>query len=293
MQNYEDTRSLNQELTFNTAKELFKKKDMPFGIKQEKTLCLKTADGAFTNLGFLLSDQSTHAVKLAIFEGLEKENFKDRKEFSGSLFMQLEEIYEYLDRYNRLYRTDRHDYPEEALREALLNMIIHRDYSFSGSAFINIYDDRIEFISIGGLPKGITLDDIKLGISVLRNEKLANVFYRLNLIEAYGTGIPKITRSYEDCSKKPILQVSNNVFKIILPNRNITIQAENKPAYYTANEKNIIKLLEERGDIDRKDVETALGVSQAQAVRYLRSLVEKGALHVTGGGKKTRYGRGT
>ena len=99
---------------------------------------MQTTDGVYTNLGLLLSDQSVHTVKLAVFEGLEKEVFRDRR-----------------------------DYPEEALREALLNALVHRDYAFSGSTLINVFDDRIEFVSVGGLPKGISLDDILLGLSVL------------------------------------------------------------------------------------------------------------------------------
>jgi len=111
---------------------------------------------------------------------------------------QLGEVYECLDRYNRVHaevkglsRIDTRDYPEEALREALINALVHREYSFSGSTLISVFDDRMEFVSIGGLTPGITLDDIMLGISLARNENLANIFYRLGLIEAYGTGIPK------------------------------------------------------------------------------------------------------
>lgn len=81
------------------------------------------------------------------------------------------------------------DYPPEAIREALLNAIVHRDYSFSSATLIRIFEDRIEFVTIGGLVKGIVLDDVMLGVSALRNQYLANIFYRLRLIEAYGTGI--------------------------------------------------------------------------------------------------------
>lgn len=73
----------------------------------------------------------------------------------------------------------------------MLNAIVHRDYSVSGSTLISIFDDRIEFVTIGGLVRGIAYDDIMLGVSALRNQHLANVFYRLHLIEAYGTGIIK------------------------------------------------------------------------------------------------------
>ena len=105
-----------------------------------------------------------------------------------------------------------------------MNAVVHRDYSFSGAGLISIFDDRIEFVTIGGLVKGITLDDVKLGISVLRNQHLANIFYRLRLIEAYGTGILKINECYEDDRVKPVIQTTDNAFKITLPNRNFVTE---------------------------------------------------------------------
>ena len=294
---YEEVRSLNQDLTFNATKRFFEIKNVSFGLSQRKTLRLQTVDGVYTNLGFLLSDQSVHTVKLAVFEGLEKQVFKDRMEFSGSLFKQLEETYEHLDMINRthaevkgLYREDRRDYPEDALREALLNALVHRDYAFSSSIFISIFDDRIEFVSVGGLPKGVSLEDVLLGLSVLRNENLAGVFYRLSLIEAYGTGIPKIMRSYADCERKPELQATGNAFKITLPNRNVLYHIKiNDKILLTENEEKILALLNSQSEIVRKDVETALAVSQAMAVRYLRGLLDKKVIHAIGGGKNTRY----
>jgi ATP-dependent DNA helicase RecG len=298
---YEEVRSLNQDLTFNVAKKIFDTEKIPFGLNQQKSLCLQTTDGVYTNLGLLLSDQSIHTIKLAVFEGLEKEVFKDRREMSGSLLGQLNETYEYLNIYNRthaeakeLVRQEKRDYPEDALREALLNALVHRDYAFSSSTLISIFDDSIEFVSIGGLPKGVSLEDILLGISVPRNENLANVFYRLRLIEAYGTGIPKIMRSYADYARKPEIQSTVNAFKITLPNRNINNHemkdaVKTLPASFNEKEEKIIALLNKRGKIVRKNVETALGVSQAMAVRLLRGLVDKGVIRTINGGKNTRY----
>ena len=294
---FEEVRSLRQDLTFIATEKYFLTKNIPFGSNQQKTIHLQTVDGVYTNLGLLLSDQSLHTIKLAVFEGMEKLVFKDRLEFSGSLLKQLSDIYEYLDMYNHthaevkgLYREDRRDYPEEALREALLNALVHRDYAFSGSTLISIFNDRIEFVSIGGLPKGISLDDIFLGLSVPRNENLANVFYRLHLIEAYGTGILKIMHSYAGSARKPELQVTSNAFKITLPNRNVVsnemIKNDN---VFNENEKKILALFDRQKEIIRKDVENNLVISQAMSVRLLRGLQDKGIIQSIGGGKKTRY----
>ena len=289
---YEDIRSLNQELTFIEVDKEFKTQNVPFGMQQQKTLGLMNADGIYTNLALLLSDQCVHTIKLAVFEGKAKAVFKDRREFAGSLLKQLHDVYEFIDRYNRnrseiegLRRIDNRDYPVEAVREALLNALIHRDYSFSDSTLVSIFDDRIEFTSIGGLVRGITFDDMMLGISVARNRNLANVFYRLTLIEAYGTGVPKILRSYEGLSVSPQIEVTDNAFKIVLPNTNEIIEK----LLLNENESAVMALLKEKNAIVRKDVETDLGVSQTMAIKILKGLVDKGEIRAVGQGKNTKY----
>ncbi len=162
---------------------------------------------------------------MAVFEGIEKNIFKDRKEFKGSLLKQVTEAFEFINLLNKteatfegLIRKDERDYPVEAIREALLNAVIHREYSFSGSTLVNIYEDRIEFVSLGGIVYGLSLDSIMLGVSQSRNEKLANIFYRLHLIEAYGTGIRKIFTNYERYNMKPTIKAEVGAFQVVLPN---------------------------------------------------------------------------
>ena len=300
---YEDARSINQQLTFNKAESYFEKHNLTLGEKQKRTLNIIGSDGTYTNLGMLLSDQCVHTIKLAVFDGSKKSVFRDRKELSGSLLTQLEDAYSYIDQFNRtraefegLDRIDKRDYPNEALREALLNAITHRDYSFSGSTLISIFDDRIEFVTIGGLVRGLTFDDIMLGVSALRNQNLANVFYRLKLIEAYGTGILKINESYADCVAKPQFEVTDNAFKITLPNSNyvdeqkaITPMAPLKVIDKTSRQEILLHLAEKRGYIVRKDVEAELKVSQATAILILRDMVERGFLIKEGSGKQQKY----
>lgn len=192
---FEAMRCLNQELTFEVAKKEFELRKMEFGSRQMRTLRLIDQDGLYSNLALLLSDQCVHTIKVAVFQGTDQSVFKDRREFTGSLMQQMNEVYDFIDFRNqtratieKLLRIDVRDYPEIAVREALLNLLVHRDYSFSASALINIYTDRIEFVSIGGLMPGIDLEDIMAGISICRNQDLSNVFCRLRLIEAYGTG---------------------------------------------------------------------------------------------------------
>lgn len=224
---FEDERSLYQELTFKEAKYEFENNNLEFDESKKISLGIKNKDNLYTNLGLLISDECPFTIKIAVFEGKDKMNFLNRREVKGSIFKQLRETYEFLDMNNKLpakiigiNRIERNDYPKEAIREALVNALVHRDYSLGGSIIINIYDNRAEFVSIGGLVNGLEKKDILSGLSLARNEKLANVFFRLHHIESYGTGLRRIMKLYEDYSVKPNIDVFPNAFVITLPNLN-------------------------------------------------------------------------
>ncbi len=293
---YEAARSLNQELTFQDAARFFAEEHIPFEQEQKRTLGLVSEDGVFTNLGLLLSDQCMHTTKLAVFQGSSKTVFKDRAEFSGSLFKQMEDIYAYIDRFNRiraefpgLKRVDTRDYPPEALREAMLNAIVHRDYSYSASTFISIFDDRIEFVTLGGLPKGIAMSDVMMGVSVPRNRRLANIFYRLHLIEAFGTGMLKIKECYAGCSGQPAVEASENAFKITLPNVNYEAETSVQRKPLSEKERRILEYISAKPSASRAEIEAATGLSQSVTVRALKKLLELGLIQKRGNGKNTKY----
>lgn len=293
---FESMRSLEQDLTFTDAEKEFSLRELTFGLPQKKTLKLYNDDGIYTNLAYLLSDQCTHTVKAAVFEGTDQSIFKDRREFSGSLLRQLNDVYAYIDLHNatratfdKLLRIDTRAYPEVAVREALLNSLVHRDYAYSASTLISIYADRIEFVSIGGLMSGLELDDILMGVSACRNQNLANVFYRLQLIEAYGTGMRKIFGAYNGKSVQPTVEKTSNAFKIVLPNLTVestAAEAEPKP---DAAETVILQLAAKNGSITRAGVEKALAVSGSTASRLLRRMVKQRLLLQTGSARTTKY----
>ncbi|MCD8077537.1 MAG: AAA family ATPase [Lachnospiraceae bacterium] len=296
---FEEMRSLEQELTFQTTAEEFAERKLAFGPLQMRSLGITSQDGIHTNLGLLLSDQCVHTIKAAVFEGTTQNEFKDRKEFTGSLLKQMNDVYEYIDfrnpvhsTFDKLRRIDQRSIPEVAVREALLNLLIHREYAFRASALISLYSDRIEFVSVGGLVSGVTLNDVMMGISVCRNMNLANVFYRLELIEAYGTGIRKIMEAYEGTNLTPQIEASDNVFKITLPS--LTAPREEKPLTYTSGsekdkEEKLILSLQRQGTIRRKDAESLLGESQSSCGRLLKKLTGSGKIVREGNGKNTFY----
>ncbi len=304
---FETMRCLDQELTFEATEKEFQFRKVEFGPQQMRTLKLVDNDGLYSNLALLLSDQNPHTIKVAVFQGTKQMIFKDRREFGGSLMKQMNDVYEYIDFRNqtratieKLSRIDVRDYPVIAVREALLNLLVHRDYSFSASALISIYDDRIEFVSIGGLMPGIDLEDILAGISVCRNQNLANVFYRLHLIEAYGTGLTKIMETYEDTSEKPVISTTKNSFKITLPNINAKYEAKAAPAPIEnipstpalesdSNEQQVLAYVREHGTITRPEAEELLGISASTASRLIRKMIKTGLLLQDGRARSIRY----
>lgn len=291
---FDRMRSINQELTFDYAGRAFKKQKVEFQEQQKRTLDLIDEDGYYTNAALLLSDQCGHIIRCAVYDGTGKSKFKARKEFSGSILKQIDDTYEFLmlnnnlrSSFDGLHRVDYPDYPQEAVREALLNAVVHRDYDYSGSIIINIYDDRMEFISLGGLVKGLTLADIKGGVSQPRNMAIAGVFYRLDLIESYGTGIQRIMESYADCDADPSFCPAPSSFVVVLPNRNTVSEIQFDPEQ--SKEENVLRLLQKKGVVSRKDVEQFMGSSSFPAVNTLNALLIEGKIIKSGAGRGTKY----
>ncbi len=296
---FEDMRSIEQELTFMKAEDAFKKYKIEFGKEKFRVLGITdSSDSLYTNLAQIISDQCAHTTKVAVFGNDTNTEFRDSKEFGGSIFAQLDEAFSYLMLCNKttatfkgLERVERADYPEEALREALLNAIVHRDYSFSGSIIINVNDNEMEFISIGGLLPGLSPDDIRSGISQPRNKKLAEIFHRLHLIESYGTGIRKIYALYKDQAVQPRIEVTSNTFKIVLPNMNCSANIEG-----TANAKaitpqmqKILTFIDDNGQITDGEIEALLQIKGTRRYNLVKQMEADGLIIVSGRGVNKKY----
>ena len=320
---FESCRSFRQDLTFEALSAAFRKRKIPFGAAQETTLGIRRPDGLFTNLAFLLSDQCRPTIKLAAFKGDVKETFRDRREPEGSLLVQLDAALDFLGKWNDrrseirgFERVDSPDYDEEVIREALLNAVIHRDYSLQDSTLASVFSDRIEIVSIGGVVPGYDpVDLIDGGVSALRNRALANVFARLGYIEAYGTGIPKIRRSYAGMEPGPSFTFLPHAFRVVLPNRNAArrlsdgddsgkfppqpVVRESADVQYEASrfasttatprEEAILTLLRQKGTVTREEVQKAMGVSLATVLRDLAALLKARRIAKVGSGRNTRY----
>ena len=295
---FESMRSMEQTLTFNSIKEIFTMNNIEFSETKYKVLGITLPrENIYSNLGLIVSDQCLHTIKIAVFSDDERTNILDRKEFAGSIFKQMEKSFDYLVLCNKkkeqikgLERIEKFDYPIEALREALLNAIIHRDYSFSGSIIVNINNKEIEFISIGGLLQGLTLEDIRAGISQPRNKKLSEIFHRLRLIESYGIGIRKIFSLYEHQHIKPRIETTNNTFKIVLPNMNYTNETS-KDNILSPQVNMILEYIDKYNQITDSEIQDLLNIKKTRVFVLTKEMKDFGLIKCIGRGVNKVYVR--
>ena len=173
--------------------------------------------------------------------------------------------------------------PEAAFREAIANALIHRVWDVEAQIRVLMYDDKIEIISPGGLPAGITEEEYLSGkLSILRNRNLANVFYRLGFVEIFGTGITRIKQLYEGKLILPEFVVSENTITIVLP---ILENALN----LTEDERVIYKILSKTMPKPISEIEPYVLFGKSKVTKILKEMVKKGVVIIEGKGRGTKY----
>ena len=173
--------------------------------------------------------------------------------------------------------------PEAAFREAIANSLIYRVWDVESQIRVLMFDDRIEVVSPGGLPSGITVNEYLAGkLSALRNRNLANVFYRLGFVEIFGTGIIRIKQLYEESLAKPEFEVSENAIKVVLPifENNFNL-SEDEKAIYKVLSKTMLKSISE--------IAPYVPFGKSKTTQLLKSMGQKGVVIVEGKGRSTKY----
>ena len=291
---YEELPSDNQNLDFNfLGRELKDKTGIEtFNTDVLKTLNLYSDSTGYNNAAAILSDQNRFPGIDIVRFGETINIFLKRRTFEYQSILQ--SYYDSLDIYRDYYQYDEIDgtlrktietIPEEAFREAVANAIVHRVWDVNAQIRISMFDDRIEIVSPGGLPDGISEKEyLERRISVLRNPILANVFHRLDLIEKFGTGIKRIIQCYADSQSKPSFEISDNSIQVTLPliKRHLDL---------TTDEMKVYNLLSR--NINRSISEilssTSLGFGKSKTTELLKKLEEKGIVAVEGKGRGTKY----
>ena len=255
-----------------------------------KTLNLYNDGNGFNNAAGLLADKN-HFPGIDIVKfGENISIIQKRSTFENvsvlEVYEKAIEVFRDYYQYEVIQGADRkkmEKIPEAAFREAIANALIHRVWDVDSQIRVSMFDDRIEIVSPGGLPSGITEEEYLAGkLSVLRNRNLANVFYRLGFVEIFGTGITRIKQLYAEGLIKPDFEVSENAIKIVLP-------IFEKNADLTEDEIVIYKLLSKTMLKPISEVAPYVPFGKSKTTKLLKEMCQKGVITVEGKGKGTKY----
>lgn len=289
-------------LTFQYAATKFKEKGLVF---DQYGLLLMTPDNRFNNAALYISDQNPTISKFAVFQGLTVDTFLDKREFSGSIMKQLDEVLYYANLSNRKkvvitgkpQREESYDYPVRALREAIVNCFCHRDWTLSGDIKIEVFDDRIRIYSPGSLPDGLTLENIKQGMVAKRNPIIVNALDKADYIENYATGIRRIFADYEGFEKQPDFYISDNGVIVTLFNRNFDVQSDAQDDVQNdvqsdveklkpdERQERIISFIQKNKKLTIQELSVLLGVSKPTVERDLAALRKEKRIEYIGSSK--------
>ena len=289
---FEELPCRKQDLTFRALEEKLETEHVVKALNGDvlRTFNLFNFEAGFNNAALIVSDQNAFpGIDVAKF-GENINTIADRATFEEmSVIEQIDGVCTMFERYYSVEtiegarRTRHYSIPYEAFREAVANAVAHRTWDVNAKIRIAMHPDRIEISSPGGLPAGLGRDEYLKGfISQLRNPILANVLFRLNIIEMFGTGIVRIRSSYAEYEQKPEFDVSENAVRVTLP------VTDARPAL-TSDEELVYRFVKEEGSAASGQIVANFGFGKDKAVKLLRSLVEKRYVEKTGTGRGTKY----
>ena len=289
---FEELPCRDQELSFEVLQRKLKESIQIESFNQDtlKTLNLYDNVNGYNNAAGLLADKN-HFPGIDIVKfGENISIIQKRRIFENISVLDAYEksigIFRDFYQYEVIQGADRkkvEKIPEAAFREAIANALIHRVWDVESQIRVSMFDDRIEVVSPGGLPSGITEEEYLSGkLSILRNRNLANVFYRLGFVEIFGTGITRIKQLYEEGLIKPDFEVSENTIKIVLPvfenNQNLT---EDETLIYKVLSKTMLKPISE--------IAPYVPFGKTKTTQLLKDMGQKGVVVVEGKGRGTKY----
>ncbi len=267
-----------------------------------------------TNAYILLSGKEnwevSRKIQCGVFKGETRSIFVDKKEFEGSIIMQLEKAYQYvLEKINLssdivgIYRVDKYEIPPKSIREVIANAVIHRSYLEPNDIQVALYDNRLEITSPGMLLSGVNVKRMKEGYSKLRNRAIASVFAYVNIIEKWGSGIPRIMDEIREYGlQEPEFIAFENDFRVNIyrksynttqstqgstQNRINTIQAISKKEKLdiknlTETDKTIINTIINNPEMSQKQIADNLNWTVNKVKYYMKKFKQKNILRYEG-----------
>ena len=289
---FEELPCEDQELTFDTLCQKLKEYIQIETFNQDtlKTLNLYNSATGYNNAAGILADKN-HFPGIDIVRFGENISVIHKRATFDNIsilagYEKVSEVFKDYYQYEEIQGAERkkaEKIPEAAFREAIANALIHRAWDVESQIKVSMFDDRIEIISPGGLPSGITKDEYLSGkLSVLRNRNLANVFYRLGFVEIFGTGITRIKQLYEEGLKQPVFELSENTIKIVLPifEKNLNLSEDERKIYKILS-KTMLKSISE--------IAPYAPFGKSKTTQLLKEMGKKGVVKIEGRGRGTKY----
>ena len=288
--------SPRQELTFNQLKIYYEEHGLKLNDNFLQNLDLLTSEGKYNYNAFLLADENTVSIKLVRYLGTNKLELLENLEFGNRcLITATQRILDRLDVENTTYakieyfgRKEQEKIDSKALKEAVINAIVHNDYSYGNSPIIELYSDRIEITSAGGLPQELSQEEFLEGVTAPRNKELIRVFKDVDLIENIGSGVLRILDAYDkSCFKfmDHFLRVSfkykENPFEY-----NQEGNQEKFSKQLNETQDKIISLIKQNPNITQKEMAKMLEISREKVKYHIAVLKETNVLTREGATKK-------
>mgnify|MGYP004522671547 CR=1 FL=1 len=288
--------SPRQELTFNQLKIYYEEHGLKLNDNFLQNLDLLTSEDKYNYNAFLLADENTVSIKLVRYLGTNKLELLENLEFGNRcLITATQRILDRLDVENTTYakieyfgRKEQEKIDSKALKEAVINAIVHNDYSYGNSPIIELYSDRIEITSAGGLPQELSQEEFLEGVTAPRNKELIRVFKDVDLIENIGSGVLRILDAYDkSCFKfmDHFLRVSfkykENPFEYDQENSQESYQKQ-----LNEIQDKIIALIKQNPSITQKEMAKMLEISREKVKYHIAVLKENNIIIREGSTKK-------
>jgi len=278
--------SPKQNLTFNYLKDKYREKGFDIEDNFLVQLELYTENKEFNYLAYLLSDQNTLQFQYARYSGDDVFDLAAHRDFNNqSILKTTVDILDFIQNRNTTFsritskgREDRDKFNPIAMRELVVNAIVHNNYFSNGLPTFEEFSNRFEISSFGGLPEGFSQEDFLAGYSLPVNPELIRVFRDLGLAERLGTGIRRVLKYYP----KEVFRFSPNFLRVSIPLQKPLYKYELTP------DSSLIDLVKDDPHITRAEAAEKLGISESSVYRQFKELEDEGII-VREGSKKSGY----
>lgn len=284
-------KSPKQDLKFEQLRIYYDSAGKTLNSQFLKTLELLNEDDQLNYVAYLLADNNNVSVKVARYAGTDRIDLIQSEEFGfGSLIKASKQVLDKIEVENKTFtkitskeRIEKKQWNTVALREAVINAMVHNDYTYELAPKFEFFSDRFEVTSYGGLPQGLSKEEFFLGVSIPRSKEIMRIFRDMDLVEQLGSGIPRILRAYS----KECFLFSENFIRMSFPKENVT---ENVTKDVTENRiEFILKMIQENDRVNVSELAKELKVSRRTILRDIDKLKEQKKVGFKGPSRSGRW----